>query len=117
MKTSVAFINCLLLCLVCSMSAFAASQMVYTTPSGKRYHLETCAVLKNAKEVKTLSVAEAQKKYSPCKRCKPDMMGISAPAPASTPTAADTAGSASSPPASSTSPASPVPPAPVEAKQ
>ena len=39
---------------------------VYITPTGERYHYRPTCAGKNAKEIKLF---EAQKKYTPCKKC------------------------------------------------
>ena len=42
---------------------------VYVTPTGKKYHRESCRFLSKTKN--SISLAEAKQKYSPCKRCNP----------------------------------------------
>lgn len=45
-------------------------QTVYKTPSGAKYHRESCRTVKNVSEA--ISIKEALKKgLSPCKICKP----------------------------------------------
>ena len=48
----------------------ASSQTVYKTPSGEKYHLSTCRMVKNVSQ--ELSLNEAMKKgLLPCKICNP----------------------------------------------
>jgi len=46
-----------------------ASQVVYVTAKGKKYHVDGCRFLKKGKTAIPLS--EAVKSYKPCKVCKP----------------------------------------------
>lgn len=48
----------------------AECQTVYKTPSGKKYHLETCRMVNNVSSRLTISEA-IQKGLEPCKICKP----------------------------------------------
>lgn len=53
------------------------SDLVYVTPKGKKYHLETCRYIVKAKEdgkkLESMTKEEARKrKLTPCKVCKPD---------------------------------------------
>jgi hypothetical protein len=56
-----------------SITAFA--QDVYKTPSGKKYHLESCTMVKNVSEKITLQQA-AEKGLDPCKICKPAILQV-----------------------------------------
>lgn len=47
----------------------APAQDVYKTPSGARYHLKTCKMVKNVSEKITLQQS-AEKGLEPCKICK-----------------------------------------------
>lgn len=44
------------------------SETVYVTPTGKKYHKKDCYHIQDC-DIKELSLAEAQKKYTPCKTC------------------------------------------------
>lgn len=52
------------------------ADVVYITPTGKKYHLKTCRHVKKALEagkLKEINREDARKKkYEPCKTCKPD---------------------------------------------
>lgn len=52
-----------------------AAQDVYKTPSGQKYHLETCKMVKNVSEKLTLQQA-AEKGLQPCKICKPTALPV-----------------------------------------
>lgn len=58
----------LLFLLLCSVSLKA--QIVYKTPSGAKYHLSTCHMVKNVSEEITVSKAK-EMGLQPCKICKP----------------------------------------------
>ena len=58
----------LLILLLLSFSAKA--QEVYKTPSGAKYHLATCSMVKNVSEKITLAEA-AKLGLEPCKICAP----------------------------------------------
>ena len=62
-----------LLLLVLSMSLKA--QMVYKTPSGKKYHLATCRMVKNVSEEITIQQA-IELGLEPCKICNPPTNNI-----------------------------------------
>ena len=50
----------------------APAEEVYTTPSGKKYHRESCASLKNSENLKTWTPEAAREAgYTPCKSCDP----------------------------------------------
>lgn len=51
------------------------AQSVYKTPSGKKYHLETCKTVKNVSQKITLQEA-AELGLKPCKICKPDVVPV-----------------------------------------
>ena len=66
---------CIMLRSLISISFFlialtGRSQSVYKTPSGQKYHLATCHMVKNVSE--KLTIAEAREMgLEPCKICKP----------------------------------------------
>lgn len=47
----------------------ASGEIVFVTPSGKKYHRENCKFL--SKNAKPMSLEEARKKYEPCSTCDP----------------------------------------------
>lgn len=51
------------------------AQSVYKTPSGKKYHLETCKMVKNVSQKLTLREA-AELGLEPCKICRPDVLPV-----------------------------------------
>jgi len=52
------------------LSVTLKAQAVYKTPSGAKYHLATCRMVKNVSE--QITVAEARESgLQPCKICKP----------------------------------------------
>lgn len=56
--------------LILFLSINLYSQAVYKTPSGKKYHLRSCRMVKNVSTL--LSVGSATSKgLEPCKICKP----------------------------------------------
>ncbi|MCF1715964.1 DUF5763 domain-containing protein [Flavihumibacter sp. RY-1] len=53
----------------------ASSQNIFKTPSGQKYHLETCRMVENVS--RQITVAEAQKLgLQPCKICKPKTLSL-----------------------------------------
>jgi hypothetical protein len=53
-----------------SITLAGSTQSVYKTPSGEKYHLESCRMAKNVS--KKISLAEAlESGLEPCKICKP----------------------------------------------
>jgi hypothetical protein len=53
----------------------ASSQNIFKTPSGEKYHLETCRMVENVS--KQISVEEAKKLgLQPCKICKPKILSL-----------------------------------------
>lgn len=52
-----------------SMATCAFAQDVYVTKSGKKFHKETCALIKNKQTVKLQQEEAVQKGLSPCKKC------------------------------------------------
>lgn len=52
---------------------------VYKTPSGDRYHLATCNHVNNVSTKLTLEDAVNKFGLTPCKICKPPLLGISVP--------------------------------------
>jgi len=73
-KQKIAFRISLLLCFLC-FGLIGSAQDVYKTPSGKKYHLESCKTVKNVSEKITLQEA-ADKGLEPCKICKPAALPI-----------------------------------------
>src|SRR4029078_13016607 len=71
LKRSVAF-----LLILFSLSFSLKAQVVYKTPSGKKYHLATCQMVKNVSEKITLSEAREQG-LEPCKICNPQTLSDS----------------------------------------
>ena len=63
-----------LLCFVGS-GLMATAQDVYKTPSGKKYHLESCKTVRNVSEKITLKEA-AEKGLEPCKVCRPSALPV-----------------------------------------
>jgi hypothetical protein len=61
----------ILLLLSAVLSASAKAQSVYKTPSGEKYHLATCRMVKNVSEKITVNEAK-QLGLQPCKICKPE---------------------------------------------
>ena len=58
--------------LVFSLAAQSTATLVYYTPKGKAYHVESCRTLKKSKSVLSCTVAEAKGMgLSACKVCKP----------------------------------------------
>lgn len=48
----------------------ASSQTVYKTPSGEKYHVASCRMVKNVSQ--KITIADAQERgLQPCKICKP----------------------------------------------
>ena len=54
------------------LSVLAHSQSIYKTPSGQKYHLGTCHLVKNVSEKITPEKA-LELGLGPCKICKPDI--------------------------------------------
>ena len=54
------------------LSVLAHSQSIYKTPSGKKYHLGSCHMVKNVSEKITPGRA-LELHLEPCKICKPDI--------------------------------------------
>lgn len=61
----------LLLAILCFLTFSATAQDIYKTPSGKKYHLESCRMVNNVSEKVTLRSAAEQYGLSPCKICHP----------------------------------------------
>jgi len=62
----------LFLFLALSMFASDGARLVYVTPKGKAYHVETCRTLKKAKVVTAITIDDAKGRgLSACKVCKP----------------------------------------------
>lgn len=72
------------LVLVALSTAFAQAEKVYVTKTGSKYHRASCSSLSKSKI--EMPLAEAAKRYGPCKNCKPPV-----PAATSAGTAAATA--------------------------
>ena len=48
------------------------SKTVYTTKSGKKYHLATCQFVKDKEGIESKTMKQAQEEgLTPCKKCKP----------------------------------------------
>ena len=61
----------LIIAFVFSFISQLASQTVYVTKTGKKYHSENCSSLSSSK--KSIGLSEAiDKGYTPCKKCKPE---------------------------------------------
>ncbi len=66
--------------LLTTISFNTYAQQVYKTPSGKKYHLASCHMVKNVSE--KLSLEEATELgLEPCKICKPEVGATKTPAP------------------------------------
>jgi hypothetical protein len=65
MRSTISFIVFLLLFTISSRS-----QTVYKTPSGQKYHLATCRMVKNVSEEITVTKAK-ELGLQPCKICNP----------------------------------------------
>jgi Family of unknown function (DUF5763) len=73
MKVLFQFTVCLLL------SIAVKSQVVFKTPSGNKYHLSSCRMVKNVSEEITAAKAR-EMGLAPCKICKPEnIYGSAAP--------------------------------------
>jgi hypothetical protein len=64
------------LILLVAVSFSLKAQAVYKTPSGKKYHLATCRMVKNVSEKITLFEAR-ELGLEPCKICNPQTLGDS----------------------------------------
>jgi hypothetical protein len=73
MKSFILFFACILL------PVFLPAQAVFKTPSGNKYHLSSCRMVKNVSE--EITVAKAKELgLTPCKICKPEAIyGASLP--------------------------------------
>ena len=54
------------------------AQTVFKTPSGAKYHLAACGIVKNVSEEITISIAR-ELGLQPCKTCQPDNLDGHAP--------------------------------------
>lgn len=54
------------------LSFIACGQSIYKTPSGKKYHLGNCRMVKNVSEKITLERAH-ELNLQPCRICRPDL--------------------------------------------
>ena len=53
-------------------ASVSTSNIVYVTPSGSKYHRNSCSTLSRSKSISSLSKAEAERRgYDACKVCKP----------------------------------------------
>lgn len=68
----------ILIAIVLSMAVKA--QTVFKTPSGKKYHLASCKMVKNVSEEITISEAK-ELGLEPCKICNPQNIYSGAPPP------------------------------------
>ena len=62
------------------LSVSLKAQAVYKTPSGAKYHLATCHMVKNVSEQITISKAK-ELGLQPCKICKPSNIYASGSSP------------------------------------
>ena len=62
------------------ISISVKGQSVYKTPSGKKYHLATCHMVKNVSEKITIEEAK-ELGLEPCKICRPTVIYSSTPSP------------------------------------
>ncbi len=51
--------------------ALTEEALVYVTRSGTVYHKSDCSSIKNSTNIIKITLEEAKKSYTPCKRCKP----------------------------------------------
>lgn len=65
----------LLLFFLLLFSLQGAAQSVYKTPNGKKYHLETCRMVKNVSQKITLQEA-IELGLEPCKICRPGVRPV-----------------------------------------
>ena len=73
LKGTIIFLALLLL------GGISEAQSVYKTPSGKKYHLSTCRMVKNVSE--KITIEQAMKLgLEPCKICNPGTFYSAAPA-------------------------------------
>jgi hypothetical protein len=70
------FLSVTLVFVILSFSVNA--QTFYKTPSGKKYHLATCHMVKNVSEAITLNEAK-ELGLEPCKICKPESISSETP--------------------------------------
>jgi hypothetical protein len=70
------FLSVTLVFVILSFSVNA--QTFYKTPSGKKYHLATCHMVKNVSEAITLNEAK-ELGLEPCKICKPENISSETP--------------------------------------
>ncbi|MEO7310483.1 MAG: DUF5763 domain-containing protein [Chitinophagaceae bacterium] len=68
-----------LLLVMLTTSVGASAQEVYKTPSGEKYHLASCRMVKNVSEKLTLAKA-LELQLGPCKICHPPTVGNAVPA-------------------------------------
>jgi Family of unknown function (DUF5763) len=66
-----AFKKCVLTLFVVVFSISLKAQTVFKTPSGAKYHLSSCRMVKNVSEEITISRAK-ELGLQPCKICQPD---------------------------------------------
>ncbi len=62
--------NMIKIILLLLISVSLKAQSVYKTPSGMKYHLETCHMVKNVSESITI-IKAIESGLKPCKICKP----------------------------------------------
>ncbi len=63
-----------------TITVFIKAQTVFKTPSGQKYHLASCRMVKNVSQ--EITIGEAKKMgLEPCKICTPQNMYSSAPPP------------------------------------
>jgi hypothetical protein len=66
---------------IITIAVAAKAQTVFKTPSGQKYHLASCRMVKNVSQEITINEAK-ESGLQPCKICKPqNIYGANAPAP------------------------------------
>ncbi len=61
-----------LIVLAVFLSAQSLARLVYATPTGEKYHRQTCRTLAKSKVVEAITIEEAKERgLEPCKVCKP----------------------------------------------
>ena len=70
----------LIVCLVGGAFTQSATDKIYVTKTGAKYHRGTCSSLSKSKI--EMALADAVARYSPCKNCKPPTLSSVSPAAA-----------------------------------
>lgn len=56
-----------------SAATYASADEVFVTPNGKKYHQETCRLIKNKGSLTKIDKEQAvEEGYAPCKKCFPE---------------------------------------------